>query len=508
MQSIFAEFKQSLRGFFPCRRDRRGSSEDRRCACVRKSDGTELSLRACAMHSRIAGLSATGECRGRLPAAYGNSFKDGFFVYSLYLMFLDYYRTGNLHWFMLFYLFILVRWLVVFLLSFAYRPYVCKNKNWFVSVIVPAVDESPELFSRCLEGIAEQTPNEIIVVINGPENPALRQAAEELRCRCLRDERLSQVAVKALYTPVAGKRNAIRLGLEAADARSEITVLVDSDVTWTENTLEKLLMPFSADEGIGGVTSRQKIRRPELSLLSRVAAILEEIRAEGTMKAMSANGKVGCLPGRTIAFRTEILRKVMPEFMTERFLGIHKEVSDDRSLTNLTLKMGYQTVLQDSAVVYTEAPENWKKFARQQLRWAEGSQYNNLRMSGWMLRNAKRMFFIYWTDMLMPFLFLSVVGNQLLCRLASALDYSVEPIGYSASLWMVLALVLLGSILSFGVRNIKSFVRMPAHYLLMIPVLTLVLSLVLAPIRILGLMKCADSLDWGTRDLGEGVRQK
>lgn len=425
-------------------------------------------------------------------------------MYTLYLMILDYYRTGNLHWFMLFYLFILLRWLIVFILSFGYRPYECENKACFVSVIIPVLDESTELFREVLRRIAEQTPDEIIVVVNGPENPALLKTVEEVKIRCEQDKQLSRVAVKALYTPLPGKRNAIRLGLEAADPRSEITVLVDSDVLWTEQTLEKLLMPFSAEERIGGVTTRQKIRCPERSLLSRIAALLEEIRAEGTMKAMSANGKVGCLPGRTIAFRTEILRKAMPEFLTERFLGIHKEVSDDRSLTNLTLKMGYKTVLQDSAVVYTEAPESWKMFARQQLRWAEGSQYNNLRMSGWMLRNAKRMFFIYWTDMLMPFLFVSVISNQILCALASALGYAVDTISYSQSLGRVLVLVLLGSVLSFGLRNIKSFLKMPIENLLIIPILTLVLSLLLAPIRILGLMRCVDGLPWGTRNIGEG----
>lgn len=72
--------------------------------------------------------------------------------------------------------------------------------------------------------------------------------------------------------------------------------------------------------------------------MTMFANLLEEIRAEGTMKAMSVTGKVGCLPGRTIAFRTEILRECIHEFMNETFMGFHKEVSDDRSLTNLTLK--------------------------------------------------------------------------------------------------------------------------------------------------------------------------
>ena len=49
--------------------------------------------------------------------------------------------------------------------------------------------------------------------------------------------------------------------------------------------------------------------------------------------------------------------------------------------------------MQDTSVVYTDAPTSWKKFIRQQLRWAEGSQYNNLKMTPWMIRNAPLMFF-------------------------------------------------------------------------------------------------------------------
>ena len=53
------------------------------------------------------------------------------------------------------------------------------------------------------------------------------------------------------------------------------------------------------------------------------------------MPAMSVLGTVGCLPGRTIAFRTAIVRQVMPEFLNQRFLGFVLEVSDDRTLTSL-----------------------------------------------------------------------------------------------------------------------------------------------------------------------------
>ena len=425
-------------------------------------------------------------------------------MFSFLLMIQDWFLTGNLHWFAVFYLFILLRWILVFSHSLRYKPYVCDNKAFFVSVIVPVVDEPLDLFRVVLEEIVKQKPDELIVAVNGPRDPALFAMLEERKAAWKNSEAFSMVPVKILYTPTAGKRNAIRMALENADEKSDIAVLVDSDVIWTEHTLENLLMPFSADDRIGGVTTRQKIYRPNRRFVTMVASALEEIRAEGTMKAMSATEKVGCLPGRTIAFRTEILHKVMPEFLTETFMGLHKEVSDDRSLTNLTLKLGYKTVMQDTAVVYTDAPLSWRKFARQQLRWAEGSQYNNLRMCGWMLRNAKLMFFIYLSDMLMPVLLVSVYADYILCIVLKLLGFYIDTLTYTQPFVVVAVFVLIGAIFGFGLRNVKSFLRMPWYYVLLIPMLTLVLSFFFVPIRLLGLMKCADGLSWGTRTVMNG----
>lgn len=419
-------------------------------------------------------------------------------MYTFFLMLIDLFKYHNLHWYVVFILFILFRWVIVFFTSLYYHPYKCENRVFFTSVIIPVADESPELFQNVLERIAAQSPGEIIVIINGPENPAL-----EAVVRTLSDQTSQNTAVKLIQTPVPGKRNAIRLGTEAMAEKSDISILVDSDTLWTEDTLTHLLMPFSADEKIGGVTTRQHIHDPNRSLATMFASVLEEVRAEGTLKAMSVYGKVGCLPGRTIAFRSSILREVMPEFLTERFMGIHKEVSDDRSLTNLTLKMGYKTVLQETSVVYTDAPVQWRRFFRQQLRWAEGSQYNNLYMTGWMLQNAKLMCFIYWTDMLLPFMLISVYVNTAICQVLRWTGHFYRFTEYPFSFPAVLVLIIIGSIFSFGSRNIRIMKYLPLYYLLLFPVIVLVLSVFMAPIRLLGLMRCADGLSWGTRRLEE-----
>ena len=423
-------------------------------------------------------------------------------MYTFILMLHDFIITGRLHWYMLFILFILIRWVVVRFFADRYKPYQCENKDFYTSIIIPVVDEPIDIFSQVLNRIANQKPNEIIIIINGPENKVLQNACRDLR-RKRKEDGYEDTEIKILHTRVAGKRNAIKLGVLNTNPKSDICVLCDSDSIWTENTLKNLLMPFSMDAQIGGVTTRQKIYKPNRTLVTMIAALLEEIRAEGTMKAMSVTEKVGCLPGRTIAFRTSIMRKAMDEFMSVVFMGIHKEVSDDRCLTNITLKMGYKTVMQDTSVVFTDAPTHWKKFIRQQLRWAEGSQYNNLLMSKWMFKNSKLMFFIYWSDMILPFLLISTYSNMILCHIFRLMGYPLHTITYTQPLWVVLLLVLIGAAVGMGTRNFAALTQLPPYYMFLLPVMTLVLSFVMAPLRIVGLMKCADGLAWGTRVLDE-----
>lgn len=404
-------------------------------------------------------------------------------MYAFLVQFVDFLRTHNVHYFLLFFGLVWLRWFVVNTLALFYKPYTQKHKAT-TSVIIPVVDEPIDVFKQVLTSITKQKPDQIIVVINGPRNIILENACKQFD------------GVACYWTKTLGKRNAIRYGMKYVTG--DIVLLVDSDTIWMPKMLTELLKPF-ADPKIGGVTTKQKITDPTSSMIARLSDWLEDVRAYGTMQAMSVMGQVGCLPGRTIAFRREILQKVLPEFMNERFLGMHKEVSDDRSLTNLALKAGYKTVMQSTAVVYTEAPTRWKKFLRQQLRWAEGSQYNNMRMSPWMLRHAPLMFFIYWTDMLMPF-FLWGVYLSFFIKAVILQDLSKTDLLFLADrpLLFVLLVTLAGAYFSYAVRQLRVLSESPRHFVFM-PVYIILLTFVMAPVRMLGFARLADDLGWGTR---------
>src|SRR6478735_6103833 len=378
-------------------------------------------------------------------------------------------------------------WLLKVGLSRRYRPWT-EEHHETTSVIVPVVDEPLDLFRDVLTRVTEQQPDEVIVVINGAVNPGLEQVSDEFA-----------PLVRWVHTPIPGKRNAVMIGTQMSTG--EITVLVDSDTVWTDGTLPELVKPF-ADASVGGVTTKQRILEPERSWITRWADWLENSRALYSMPAQSVVGQIGCLPGRTIAFRRSILMRVMDKFMTEKFLGVFLEVSDDRTLTNLTLKEGYRTVYQHTSLVYTDAPLKVKKLFKQQLRWARGSQYNTMRMLPWMLGHAPLLAFFFVMDILLPFMLAGVIGGWIYRSITGG-GYNfyagfLKEYGIQGGILTVLALMVASSVISMSIRQIRHLSEKPSDFL-RLPVFIIVSTFFLMPIRLIGFFRMAHASGWGTR---------
>jgi hyaluronan synthase len=380
-----------------------------------------------------------------------------------------------------------ILWLVKVVLSARYRPFT-GTYTGTTSVVVPVVDEPLDLFRDVIGRMVEQGPGEIIVVINGAPNAGLVEVCEEFA-----------PLVTWTHTPIPGKRNAVMIGTELS--KGDITILVDSDTVWTPGTLEELVKPF-ADESVGGVTTRQRILEPERSWITRWADWLENSRALYSMPAQSVLGQIGCLPGRTIAFRRNILVRVMDKFMTEKFMGVFLEVSDDRTLTNLTLKEGYRTVYQYTSLVYTDAPLKVKKLFKQQLRWARGSQYNTLRMLPWMLTHAPVLAAFFITDIILPFMLFGVIAGWLYRGFTGQGQNLYQGIlhqyGFSTGFVYVAGLMVVSSVLSMAIRQMRHLAEKPSDFF-RLPMFIIVSTFFLMPIRLLGFFRLAHASGWGTR---------
>lgn len=378
-----------------------------------------------------------------------------------------------------------INWGVRAVVSRRYKPW---TDGYEISstVIVPVVDEPIDLFTDVLQRIVKQDPDETIVVINGPRNLPLEDACDHH-------------GVDWVWTETAGKRNAVRLGVEMAVG--DVCVLVDSDTLWTDDTLVELVKPFR-EASVGGVSTNQRVRDARRSFLSRWADWMEHTRALYSMPAQSVLGHVGCLPGRTIALRTQILRDAMPGFMGDRFLGIFLEVSDDRTLTNLCLKQGYRTVYQSTSLVYTDCPQHLAKMYRQQLRWARGSQYNTLRMMPWMLGHTPLLAFFFACDIILPFILVGTFISWIYRGVAHTGTNFISPLlhTFPGTLgWaMAAALIAVGSAISMWLRQVRHLEREPRDWGWM-PIYILFSSFFLMPVRLSGFVRMAHAASWGTR---------
>ncbi len=108
------------------------------------------------------------------------------------------------------------------------------------------------------------------------------------------------------------------------------------------------------------------------NLLTRMVGTYYWVGLNIYKQAQSVIRSVVCCSGCLAAYRASLLREVIDEFAGQRFLGQSCTHSEDRHLTNLVLKRGYDVVYVAEAVSWTETPATVRGFLRQQRRWKRG----------------------------------------------------------------------------------------------------------------------------------------
>lgn len=399
-------------------------------------------------------------------------------MFSFSIQLIDWLKFGTPSLFVLYYAFTWIHWLIRVTPSLFYKVNTNAAPDLKNSIILPVVDEDPEIFSKVLKSIAKENPDEVIVVINGPRNEYLENICK-------------QNNLNYEWTEQAGKRNAIDIGISLT--HNPILVLVDSDTIWTGNTLKSLIREFN-DAKTGGATTKQRIINNK-SIIGWFADTTERLRNVFSFKSMSVFGEIGCLPGRTFAMRRSIYNDYREKFLKEKFFGVFKEYSDDRTLTNFILKAGYKTKYAYNSLVYTFSPTTWKKYYKQQLRWARGGQYNNLRMFSFYITNRIYLGYMFFVDMILPMIFISVIINFIInlstnnINRSSVFDYS--------NINQLIIFSIIGALIGTGLRLL--FVMEKFSDWLKIPLYLVINSLFITPIRLYGFATMLVNSNWDTR---------
>ena len=399
-----------------------------------------------------------------------------------------FFNKLTVFWFFIAYVWIL--FLYKLLLARTYKPYTAAYTA-SISVIIPVYNEPPRILKNVLNSLKTNLSDlkEIIIALDYRDKHAmevLQSYKSEFRKK-----------LKVLVIKERGKRIAVATGLKKA--KGDVVVIMDSDtILCDRKTISTLIKPF-ADPMVSGVSTNQRINmNPHNDLKKRFSDWMESMRCHLSFPAMSVKGVVGCLPGRCIAFRRELLRpRLDTEFLNETFRGVKCETGDDRCLTNIVLRQGYKTVFQSNARVLTEAPSTWKAFLKQQLRWIRSSRRETLANLKWMLKKPLILPFIFISDILIPLLFSLVLLNALVWFSYPFDITSIFTAAFLQTLVGALVITPLGIIISIGLRQIPHL-KKNLNDLKILPLYVLYCMFILTPLCIYGLITAKEQA-WMTR---------
>jgi hyaluronan synthase len=78
---------------------------------------------------------------------------------------------------------------------------------------------------------------------------------------------------------------------------------------------------------------------------------------------------VACCSGCFAAYRRAAVLPLLERWEHQTWFKLECTYGDDRSLTNMILRAGWKATYDAEAEAWTDAPDQYKKFFKQQLRW-------------------------------------------------------------------------------------------------------------------------------------------
>lgn len=250
-----------------------------------------------------------------------------------------------------------------FAFAAAYRAPRDKGFRPDVAIIVPAFNEGPAVARTIHACLALDYPRdklEIVVVNDGSADDTWQHMTNAAACyppsavRCI-DLGRNQ-----------GKRAAMAAGIRATSA--EIMVFIDSDSMPEPDGVRKLVQIF-ANPKVGAGSGLTMVRNADVNALTRMQQARYYLSFQLLKTAESVLGAVSCNPGCFAAYRRPAVLGVIERWERQRFFGVDCTFGDDRSLTNMLLRKGWRSTYHSEAVAWTDVPDSYRRFFKQQLRW-------------------------------------------------------------------------------------------------------------------------------------------
>lgn len=230
-----------------------------------------------------------------------------------------------------------------------------------VAIVTPMYNEGASIRRTIASLVAQDYPAhlcEIIVVDDCSSDDSYSHAVAALRG-------IASARVVKNSSNI-GKRCSINRALSMTDA--EIVVSVDSDVVVEPSAIKRMIRCFSSPK-VAAVGGRVAILNDRKNWLTRMQAV-KYYYSYYLMKRVELRFRsVLCLSGCLTAYRRSVLTQLLPILETRNVMGVEIKYGEDRFLTRMIVKAGYETIMNPHAVCRTVAPSTVSEYLLQQMRW-------------------------------------------------------------------------------------------------------------------------------------------
>ena len=270
------------------------------------------------------------------------------------------------------------------------------------TVIVPAYNEGKLVYETLLSLAGSDYPKdklEILAIDDGSKDDTWLWI---LKAKEVLGERL-QIFKQPQNL---GKKHALYKGFK--EGKGEIFVTVDSDCIVDDNTIKNLVSPFHLNKKCGAVAGNVRVLNKLDGIIPKMLNISFTFSFEFVRSAQSTVGSVFCTPGALAAYRREAVLNCLDEWMNQLFMGKPSTIGEDRAITNMILKQGYNVLYQKNANVYTNVPFKYENLYKMYLRWERSNIRENIMMSKFSFSNFNKenlaalriMLLMEWVNML------------------------------------------------------------------------------------------------------------
>jgi len=301
-----------------------------------------------------------------------------------------------------------------------------------VSVIIPVYNQE-KLIRDVIEAVFKSSYTNIeVVAVNDGSKDNTGMALDLLAAEYPK--------LKVVHQSNGGKRAAVATGFYAS--RGKFVVLIDSDSVVDEKAIEEFMKTFEANPKVGGVVANGKVLNADENCLTKCQDAWYDYAFNIHKTAESTFGTVLCCSGCLAAYRREAIARFIPFWAAARIQnsddrdltsytyaspwakseltslsGLSKQLleamaqyddAEDRGLTAHSLTT-WETVYVPTAVVYTEVPDRFRTYIRQQIRWKKGYIRSCFFVSAFFWKKNPLMSFVFYTEFGHTFMYPAII---------------------------------------------------------------------------------------------------